>query len=322
MRTGLAFLISVSLLVGTQTSIVAAADLKLIRIGHGPSLIDLPFEVAKTAGLFPKYGLKLDEIIRIPTHDILVANAIDCTVAPNVDRLIRLSAQGFEVRVLATIINLSTVALIVRDDFPKDRASDELRSGPIGVYSVSGGSGYAGYLKAMRRLKIDPKSPELVEMKSELMMVGVKTGRLKAAVLEFALVPKAKKLGLEVLLDLSGEKYPTVTVACRKDFIDQNPEAVENLLKVMAEATYLVKNDRRLLMEVIETYFKISDADVKEWIYRFISRVTASGSDMTPQDIVALAADDNSKTLDETRLVDASFLKRLKESGFFNKSRK
>jgi len=318
-RTRLIFLIITGLFVSAQASTAAAADLKLIRVAHGPTLVDLPFSVAKEAGLFQKYGLNLDEIIRIPTHDILVANAVDCTVAPNVDRLIRLRAQGFETRVLATVINLSTVALIVRDDFPEDRAVDELKKGPIGVYSSTGGSGYAGYLKAMKKLGIDPKSPDLVETKSDLMIAGVKTGRLKAAVFEYALIPKARKAGLKVLLDLSGEPYPVVTVACRKDFIDRNPDMAENLLKVMVEATYLVKTDKQLLMRVLKTVHGVSEVDLREWIADFISRVTVSGSDMAPQDIVALAADDDLKTMDEPRIVDLSFLKRLDASGFFDK---
>lgn len=58
-------------------------------------------------------------------------------------------------------------------------------------------------------------------------------------------------------IDLYGEAYPDCVLAARKDFIEQEPEVVKNVIKTFFEAQYLIENNFQKAAEVtVDKYYK------------------------------------------------------------------
>lgn len=294
-----------------------------LRIGYNMPPTNLPFTIAKELKIFEKYGLKVDGLEKTPIDDVLAAKAVDGVVAANTDGIIRMNQRGSEVVIVATLIHQHTMAVVVRNDFDESRMSEEFDGAAVGVLTLGVGSAWNAYTKMMKILKeqhgVKSLSIGPVRMPYGTMLASLAAGRIKAAIINTQYLRQAQRLGLKKLFDFSEDPYPFHIIAFHKEFIDNNPRLVERFIQAIAEAIYVMKSDKAVVMRLLETKYKISNTEDREYVYDYLLQVVAPLFDIRPKNI-EIAVGEGSK-VDVSRMVDVSFVDRLENSGFFDKFR-
>ena len=306
---------------------LGSSEAAIMRIGQNMTVTDLPLEIAKEERLFEKYGLVVETMEQRTTGQLLAAGEVRGTVAANASRIIAMNAKGVPARIVACLICRQMTVFIVRGSFDEKRLGQELHGASIGLISVTGGASAAAYRRVVEIFRdrgVDVGSFQPVEMSSPPMISALSQGRLNGAIVNVAFLPKilreTKGNRFKVLIDLSNEPYPFLVVSFRKDYLDRDPLAVESFLKAMAEAIWVMRSKKETALRLLASRFALSEAEVREEVYKIISGSTSPPWDMRPRYLEeAVEVGDEVQTVS---VADTTPLERLARSGFFDQFRR
>jgi len=225
-----------------------AGELTKIRFAAFTGEETVPIYVAQQEGILAKHGVEAD--------------IIPVASAQEKDQLIAVGEADCEQGELLTVITANQDEIIKQNLFISIQPSE---THPKFTILVAGNSGIES-LEDLKGVEIGTSENSIVEYittrilerngfsKEDIKYLSVpripdrmaliQSGELKAGSMQSSLAEMAVQQGAVIIADDS--KYPEITQmtwACRKDFIDANPEAVRGFIAAIAEAVEIINKD-------------------------------------------------------------------------------
>jgi ABC-type nitrate/sulfonate/bicarbonate transport system substrate-binding protein len=197
-----------------------------------------------------------------PMSQALIASALDCATQGVLP-----IAQGMDKGTLSTYVVAQHVGETkdsfqlywgVKDDSPIKTVAD-LKGKTVGI-SIIGGGTHGPFALMLKKNGVDPdKDIKLVEVAFPLSEDALRQGRVDATnfVQPFAARAEAKG-GIRKLFALA-EAVPNIVhivEACRKDFVDKNPELTKLYVKDITTALKMALADRAETLKVVNEVMK------------------------------------------------------------------
>ncbi|MET0868772.1 MAG: ABC transporter substrate-binding protein [Pseudorhodoplanes sp.] len=146
----------------------------------------------------------------------------------------------------------------VKDDSPIKTVAD-LKGKTVGI-SVIGGGTHGPFALMLRKAGLDPdKDIKLVEVPFSLSEDALRSGRVDAVNMNQPFAARAEAKGGTRKLFALSEAVPNIVhilEACRKDFVEKNPELATNYVKDITRAMKMAVADRDETMKVVSEVMK------------------------------------------------------------------
>lgn len=197
-----------------------------------------------------------------PMSAALQANALDCATQGVLPIAQGMATGNLNVYVVAQHVGERlgsfSVYWAVKDDSPIKTVAD-LKGKTVGI-SIIGGGTHGPFALMLRKAGLDPdKDIKLVEVGFALSEDALRSGRVDAVNMNQPFAARAEaKGGTRKLFSLS-EAVPNIVhilEACRKDFVDKNPELVTAYVKDITAGMKMALANRDETMKVVSEVMK------------------------------------------------------------------
>lgn len=246
---------------------VLAQDIPTIRVGWTIPAEEAKYWMMKRPEKFPNLG-KTYKIEwsqfngTSPMTSAMQAGALDCATQGVLPIAQSMAAGNLQLYVIAQHVGERpgsfSVYWAVKDDSPIKTVAD-LKGKTVGI-SVIGGGTHGPFMMMLRKNGVDPdKDIKLVEVGFALSEDALRSGRVDAVNMNQPFAARAEaKGGTRKLFSLS-EVVPNIVhilEACRKDFVDKNPELVTAYVKDITAAMKMAVANREETMKVVSEVMK------------------------------------------------------------------
>lgn len=288
-----------------------------------------PLWVARDKRIFEKHGV--DVQLLFVMGGALVSQMLasgEIQVAANAPAaLLSLIANGVDVAMFLGISNTSPFTLISQ---PNIKAAADLRGKRLGTARF-GGSSHVSALIALDHLKLDAKRDKVILMQTGLdpeRMAALEQKGLDAAMLQRLATKTMLAKGYTQLLNMNQAKIPyqNTVLASRRDYMAANPKVFDGFVRAVVEGYAYVfnKENKQAVKEVLAKNLRLSSVDAAEDFYvealEELDRKPYPTVEGT-RTVIKYVSEQNPKvaSLKAERVIDASWLKKLEDDGFFAK---
>jgi ABC-type nitrate/sulfonate/bicarbonate transport system substrate-binding protein len=303
----------------------AATQLENLTVGYASFTGHYtPMWIAVEDGLGRKYGLDLKAVYagRMRPQQLLVSGDVPIVIATGSGALTSHIVGAKEQVIVANFINKAGGAIYAK---PEIKNPEDLRGKTIGV-------GRAGSITdAIVRYVLRAKLGLMPERDVKLFVVGepslglqvLERGIVDAVPLNLPLNLAARKLGFRELVNYEklGITYPSNTVTTLRQTAAKNPELIEKFLKTLLEGLFIFKTQREKSLAVMKKNLRgLSDEVAAETYQQTIGEM-----ELTPTPLLTVIRSGleilssqypQAKQTDPNPIFDASFVRRLEQSGF------
>jgi NitT/TauT family transport system substrate-binding protein len=174
---------------------------------------------------------------------------------------------GFQLKMLSALINKFVYSFVTPMEINK---LGDLKGRAVAIAQFGDGSDFITRM-ALQSWDLQPmKDVTILQVgNSPERLAAVGSGRVHGAILSLGQAPRAEKLGLRVLADLSqiDAEYPQGVLYPPQSLIDKRPDLISNFLKAYREAIRLFKTNKQAAFTVIAKYTGIKDKQEMEEYY-------------------------------------------------------
>jgi NitT/TauT family transport system substrate-binding protein len=312
---------------GVASTSQAAPEKKKLTLGYASMSGGFGgFWVAKEKGYFEEQGLEVELLYTRTTVGLqaLSSGHIDA-MGTGCAEFFEANRKGYENRVVASLFenNLYLLASAKNITEPKMLVGKSIAVNRIGD------TGHMSIRFALRRAGVDPDKITYVQVGSTPeRFSALSKGAVAGAVQVGALRPLVTKNGLNVLIDLQKEKFPSCLggIGLKAETIKTSPKTVEALLKALVKGNaYLAAGPAEDTKKIFSRYMKLPIDDKKlllGWSF-FVKDAHSRKPKMTTEaaqgvmDMMAEADPTWSKEKAE-RYLDQSFMNELDKSGYLD----
>jgi ABC-type nitrate/sulfonate/bicarbonate transport system substrate-binding protein len=253
--------------VAGTSSVALAQDIPTIRVGWTIPAEEAKYWMMRRPDKFPNLG-KTYKIEwsqfqgTTPMSQALIAGALDCATQGVLPIAQGMASNTFNTYVVAQHVGEKpgsfSVYWAVKEDSPIKKVED-LKGKTVGI-SIIGGGTHGPFALMLRRHGIDPdKDIKLVEVSFSLSEDALRQGRVDATNMNQPFAARAEaKGGIRKLFTLA-EAVPNIVhilEACRKDFVDKNPELVKQYVKDITAGLKMALANRAETMQVVSEITK------------------------------------------------------------------
>ena len=278
---------------------------------------------AKEVGLFKKYGLDV-EIVYIPGGSTVVQSMIAGDVQfgrGSATEVVTAHLAGFPLKILTALINKFVYSFVTPMNIARPQ---DLKGKAVAVSRFGSGSDFITRL-ALKSWGLEPvKDVTILQIgNSPERLAAVAGGKVQGSILSLSQTPRAKKLGLRVLADLSqiDAEYPQGVLYAPAALIEKRPDLIGAFLKAYIEALQQFKTNRPVAYNVIAKNSGIKDkGDIEEYHKVLTTKFlldyplpTVAGMKTVLDDLGA--KNPKIRELKPEDLLDTRFLRNLKDSG-------
>jgi len=278
---------------------------------------------AKEVGLFKKYGLDV-EIVYIPGGSTVVQSMIAGDVQfgrGSATEVVTAHLAGFPLKILTALINKFVYSFVTPMSIARPQ---DLKGKAVAVSRFGSGSDFITRL-ALKSWGLEPvKDVTILQIgNSPERLAAVAGGKVQGSILSLSQTPRAKKLGLRVLADLSqiDAEYPQGVLYAPAVLIEKRPDLIAAFLKAYIEALQQFKTNRPVAYNVIAKNSGIKDkGDIEEYHKLLTTKFlldyplpTVAGMKTVLDDLGA--KNPKIRELKPEDLLDTRFLRNLKDSG-------
>jgi NitT/TauT family transport system substrate-binding protein len=325
LRSGLLTVLLGVLAAGSAVAQPRAQQLKLAVSTATPH--NTPLWVARDKKIFEKYGLDVQMLFVMGgslVAQMLAAGEIQ--VAANAPAaLLSLIAGGTDIAMFLGISNTSPFSLISQ---PNIKTAAELKGKRLGTARF-GGSSHISALIALDHLGLDLKRDRIILIQTGLdpeRVAALEQKGLDAAMLQRLATKTMVAKGYTQILNLTQAKIPyqNTVLAARRDRMAANPALYENFIRAVVEGYAFVfdKDNKQQVKEILAKNLRLPNADAAEDFYQEALEEldrkpypTVEGT----RTVIKYVAEQNPKvaSVKAEKVVDASWLKKLEDEGFF-----
>jgi ABC-type nitrate/sulfonate/bicarbonate transport system substrate-binding protein len=288
-----------------------------------------PLWVARDKKIFDKYGVDVQLIFVMGgalVSQMLAAGEIQ--VAANAPAaLLSLIANGVDISMFLGVSNTSPFTLITQ---PNIKTAADLRGKRLGTARF-GGSSHVSALIALDHLGLEAKRDNVILVQTGLdpeRMAALEQKALDAAMLQRLATKTMLKKGYMQLLNLNQAKIPyqNTVLASRRDYMAANSKAFDSFTRAIVEGYAYVfnKENKQAVKEVLAKNLRLPNVEAAEDFYiealEELDRKPYPTVEGT-RTVIKYVTEQNPKvaSVKAERIVDASWLKKLDDEGFFDK---
>lgn len=253
----LAFLLMVGW-VGVAPDLSIAADKIRISVTNF-NMSFLPSGLAIKKGFFKEEGIEA-EIIRMNANVAITALASgDTDYTMIFGSVVRAAIRGLPVKVVASLIDGSTHALIARPEFKSAR---DLKGKTLGIQAY-GATDQVAAMMMFKHFGVDPeKEIKVVALGSAAARLSaLKEGVVDVAVISPPADEEAKKLGFNVLArayELFGLPFAGIGTHTRK--LKEKPDEVKRTIKAFIKANRFIRQNREGTIQTLTDWGRTTPA--------------------------------------------------------------
>jgi NitT/TauT family transport system substrate-binding protein len=239
-----------------------AANIRLSQSNVG--ITALPLWIAASQGLFKKYGIQVEPVyVRNSTIQMmaLTTNEVQLSHTGGAPTL-SAAAAGHDLKIVATFGQGVYWDIVAK---PEIKGIEDMRGRDLGVTNI-GGTTWIGAILGLEHFGLNPERDRirLQGIGDQTVLVqSLNSGRVDAILIEPALSRELKRKGFRVLAELWNAKLPFASsgLVVSRGYLQQQPEVVESVLKVMLESTaFLYKPaHREIVLRFLADRLKITD---------------------------------------------------------------
>ena len=325
----LRFLLGFSLLslrlIFPSSNALAGQQLENLAVGYS-SLAGhhTPMWIAVEDRIGRKYGIDLKAIYagRLRPQQLLMSGDVPIVVATGSGALTS-HVLGPKDQVIVAI-NMTKVGggIFAKNEI---RSAEDLRGKTIGVSRAGSISEIVlrYVLRAKLGLQPDRDVKLLVVGDPAVGLQALERGIVDATPLTMPLPLMAAKMGFRELVnyDALGITFPANTVTTSRQTIGKRPELIDSFLRILIEGIYVFKSNKPKSLAIMKKNLLGTSDEVLEETYRYTTAVLEQqpypSLDVIRSGLEILSLQyPQAKQTDPNPLVDASFVKRIDQSGF------
>lgn len=324
-------LLSVSVFV-TGTDLLAASG-EVIITHASMSTSAIPLWVAQRQNFFGKYGVKSKVVwVRGNPAQIATLASGDTQIAyGGATTALAAAVGGKELQMVASLSSRENLDLVAR---PGINNAKDLRGKRFGIQSIGGGVWKTATVW-LEHFGMDEKRDNI-----QMIVIGdvtilsqaLETGRIDATVVPGFLSRRLAEKGFVVLGRCEETRLPSVgmTILVEKPYLQQNMDTLQDALKAIIEGMVFISSSRNkpAVLETITKQFKLSDPAAAEGAYQDVFTLIRLEEYRKPyvsmdglKTLQRLMKNQNPRIGDikVENLVDSSVLKKIDDSGFFER---
>ncbi|HTM07815.1 MAG TPA: ABC transporter substrate-binding protein [Verrucomicrobiae bacterium] len=279
--------------------------------------------LGKKYGIFKKHGLDV-EIVYIPGGSTVVQGMVSGEIQfgrGSPSEVVSANLAGFPLKIISALINKFVYTFVTPPSITKPQ---DLKGKNVAISRFGSGSDFITRM-ALKSWGLDPvKDVTILQVgNSPDRLAAMASGKVHGSILSLSQTPRAKKLGLRVLADLSqiDADYPQGVLYVTSSFIEKRPEVIRSFIKAYVEAIQMFKTNRPAAYDVIEKNTGLKDrGEIEEYHSVLTKNFLLSYPMPTVAGMKTVLDDLGSKNpkvreLKPEELIDTRFLRELKDSG-------
>jgi ABC-type nitrate/sulfonate/bicarbonate transport system substrate-binding protein len=289
----------------------------------------LPLYVAKSTGIFEKYGLDVDLLV-IPGGplgmQVLLSGG---THSGNIAAMtpIRTILGGGDIVIVGGYLNRQMFNLVARKEIRKPA---DLIGKKIGVASLAGTNAVAIRL-VFKEWKIPMEAVTLIVAGgSPLQLAALEAGTIDATVLTYGVTTEAVRKGMTVLADLAKPvpEFPDRTIITRRSFLKKERDDIKRFIQGVSEGIYRLRTadsrKREELITIVAKHLRVNPTSAREFYdlyenaFSFPPRVGRKGM-AAVIDIIQEETGRPKAEFELNRFLDESVIDELEKEGFFKR---
>jgi ABC-type nitrate/sulfonate/bicarbonate transport system substrate-binding protein len=330
-KTLVSLLLSV-LVFATKTDLLAAPG-EVIITHASMSTSAIPLWVAQRQNFFDKYGIKSKVVwVRGNPAQIATLASGDTQIAyGGATTALAAAVGGKELQMVASLSSRENLDLVAR---PGINSAKDLRGKRFGIQSIGGGVWKTATVW-LEHFGMDEKRDNI-----QMIVIGdvtilsqaLETGRIDATVVPGFLSRRLAEKGFVVLGRCEETRLASVgmTVLVEKPYLQQNMDTLQDVLKALVEGMVFITGPKNkpAVLETIAKQFKLSDPAAAEGAYQDVFTLVRLEEYRKPyvsmdglKILQRLMKSQNPRIGDikVENLVDSSVLKKIDDSGFFER---
>ena len=316
---------------GMKTARAAGGEIIITHASMSTSSI--PLWVAQRQNFFAKYGVNAKSVwVRGNPAQIATLVSGDTQIAyGGAPTAMAAAVGGRDMKIIASLSSRETLDLVAR---PGIQSAKDLRGKRFGVQSVGGGVWKTATVW-LEHFGVDERRDNI-----QMIVIGdvtilsqsLESGLIDATVMPGYLSRRLADKGFVVLGRCEQTRLPSVgmTVLVEKPYLQQNAETLQNVMKALIEAMVFIASPKNkpAVLETIMKQFKMTDTVAGEGAYQDVVTLVRLEEYRKPyvspeamRTLQRLLKTQNPKIGDikVENLIDASVIKKLDDSGFFEK---
>ena len=308
----------------TSGGVVHGQTLDKIRLGNsGTGINNYLLDIGRRSGIFRKNGLDLEAIYVSSgslLNQALIGGTFDMIMSQGSEAMLA-KLRGADVRITAVVANRFNHVYLAG---PSITSIKQLKGKKVAVSRFGSGSHFQTNL-ALKDGGLDAdKDVTILQIgNSSARMAAILSGTVDGTIMAADFVPKARKEGLNILMDLADTKieYPFLSIHMMGSYIDRNLRIVKALIKGLSESIRALQTDPALAKTAIRAALRIDDAETVDYALQRSIRVLDPRPFPTPAGIQTVL-DEFSKELKVKTgkfedFVDMRALRELEKEGYF-----
>jgi NitT/TauT family transport system substrate-binding protein len=282
--------------------------------------------VTTDAGFFAKNGLDAD-VPYVPSTTLtaaMLAGRINLGMIGG-SSLIEANTRGADFVLLGSFYKSATLTFfITRKEITRP---EQLRGKKLGV-SRFGAASHRLLEMAVQKMGLDPqKDVTWIQIgNSPLRFEAIRTGNIDGSIFAPSEAFLAKRVGLNVLVDLRdlGVEYLTNDMVTTRKFVKENEDTVRRFVRAVVQGIHYFKTRPEETIRIMAKYLKINDRDYLQFTYDWNAEVyqrkpyVSVGGFNAVVDHLA-AANPKVRELKADQFIESKFVRELDESGFIDR---
>ncbi len=320
------------LVFATRTDLLAATG-EVIITHASMSTSAIPLWVAQRQNFFGKYGVKTKVIwVRGNPAQIATLASGDTQIAyGGATTALAAAVGGKELQMVASLSSRENLDLVAR---PGINSAKDLRGKRFGIQSIGGGVWKTATVW-LEHFGMDEKRDNI-----QMIVIGdvtilsqaLETGLIDATVVPGFLSRRLAEKGFAVLGRCEETRLPSVgmTVLVEKPYLQQNMDTLQDVLKALVEGMVFITGPKNkpAVLETITKQFRLTDSAAAEGAYQDVFTLVRLEEYRKPyvsmdglRILQRLMKSQNPRIGDikVENLVDSSVLKKIDDSGFFER---
>lgn len=299
-------------------------SLEKVRLGYsGVGSGEEVHHFTKEVGLFNKAGLDV-EIVYIPGGSTVVQAMASGEIQfgrGSATEVVSAHMAGFPLKILAALINKFVYSFVTPATVAKPQ---DLKGRPVAISRFGSGSDFITRM-ALKSWGLEPgKDVTILQVgNSPERLAAIAGGKVHGSILSLSQVPRARKLGLRVLADLSqiDTEYPQGVLYVTSSLIEKRPDLIRSFLSAYVEGIRQFKTNKQVAYNIIAKSSGLKDrAEIEEY-HTVLSKSflldypmpTLSGVKTVLEDLGS--KNPKVREIKPEELLETRFLRELKQSG-------
>jgi len=299
-------------------------SLEKVRLGYsGVGSGEEVHHFTKEVGLFNKAGLDV-EIIYIPGGSTVVQAMASGEVQfgrGSATEVVSAHMAGFQLKILAALIDKFVYSFVTPATIAKPQ---DLKGRAVAISRFGSGSDFITRM-ALKSWGLEPgKDVTILQVgNSPERLAAIVGGKVHGSILSLSQTPRAKKLGLRVLADLSqiDTEYPQGVLYVTSSLIEKRPDLIRSFLSAYVEGIRQFKTNKQVAFNIIAKSSGLKDrAEIEEY-HSLLSKSflldypmpTLSGVKTVLEDLGS--KNPKVREIKPEELLETRFLRDLKQSG-------